>query len=96
MGLLSKLFGGAGKKTKRAHFKKCDICGKPIEVTGNMSIFTATPNETWSIDGTAGYCPSCSRYLCSDHLEFRNTTGESFGPWEIGCKSCNVSIQNGP
>ena len=98
MGFLSELFG-KGKKTAakapRGAFKLCDRCGKPIQVGQNMSIMTNDPSK-WSIDGMAGYCPGCSSYLCSDHLELRNTTGQPFGPWEIGCKSCGVSITSGP
>ena len=99
MGFFSNLFGKGSKsggKGARGHYTTCSLCSKPIKLMEqNMSIHTNDPDR-WSIDGTAGYCPRCTNYLCSDHLFWRNTTGDSFGPWQISCKSCEVSVRGGP
>jgi hypothetical protein len=99
MGFLGKLFGGGSSSRKsaaRGRFVQCGSCGKPVQpMTQNMSIVTATPDD-WSIEGMAGYCPQCMKYLCSDHLFMRNTTGQAGGPYEISCKQHSVSVRGGP
>ena len=98
MGFLGKLFGkkGGAATASRGTYKTCEGCGKPIEVGGQMMSIMTDDIDRWSIGGLAGYCRSCARYLCSDHLEFRNTTGQPFGPWEVSCRQCGVSVATGP
>ena len=99
MGILGRLFGKGGTssgKAGRGKFVQCGICGTPVQpMTQVMSIVTTSPDH-WSIDGTAGYCPQCMKYLCSTHLFLRNTTGQDGGPYEISCKQHSVTVRGGP
>jgi hypothetical protein len=115
VGILKRVFGGkkasgsAGAARSQAPgaaaYKQCDACGdlaQPSTDVNTMAIFTATI-EHWSIEGMAGYCPKCRRFLCSKHLEWRKTPdrdaidpGGEMGPWEVVCSQCSVPIRGTP
>lgn len=103
MGIMNRIFGdrkkGSGAEATLApdqeNYRQCDACGKLAVASSNantMQIFTATI-EHWSLDNMSGYCPTCSKFLCSDHLEWRNPSGEPMGPWAVTCKTCSTPVQ---
>ncbi len=90
MGLFSKLFSGRGVR--------CGKCGKSVEPPEQLMTIATDNIDRWSIEGVSGYCPSCQKYLCSDHIEFRGEGGQTtgFGVYVIACKSHGTALTTGP
>lgn len=103
MGVFKRLFGRKKPAESRGAtsggaYKQCDACGKLVQAStdvNRMNIFTATIDH-WSLEGMAGYCPSCGRFLCSEHLEWKNESGEPMGPWVVACSRDSVAIRGTP
>ena len=88
MGIFSKLFGNDGKR--------CDRCGKSIKPSPLFGTITTPRIDMWTLGNMAGYCRGCRKYLCSQHLEFRNAGLGDDITYRVACANCGTAITTGP
>ena len=83
MGMFSKMFTATGTR--------CDACGKSFEPPQQLMTIITTDISQFSRAGIGGYCPSCHKYLCESHLEFKKTDSSGI-MWAIACTTCGTPI----
>ena len=93
MGFLNKLFGAKGGGAGTSW--QCGECGAKMQMPPALPTVQKSLAGKVSLQGMAGYCPTCHRYLCSKHLEFVDYLEYGPGLCQVGCKRCKTPVTTG-